>query len=268
MMDLSDNTQVVQHTFSFFSFPQKHKNVFILLFVFILGIILGVAYVKSTNQQSKPKDVVTVIGNGYVDVPADEISVYARVSTKDTSENEKIVKIVKDKLSTLGIPLTDASFSTYQDIPYNYPVISSFPGEILKQPQNTDSSRSGTTTSISLTLRDDTLAQKAVEMFNGTSGVQIDGKASYALKDSTAFEQKARDQALVDAKKQIEAMEKIQDIKIGKVLAITDLQSISLQNSGGNAYSPSPFVSKKVFAEYGSKVVQVRASYEVKYEIE
>lgn len=267
-MDVLDNTKVTQQTFSAFSFPQKHKNIFIILLTFIVGIVVGVTYVKSTNQQSKPKDVVTIIGNGYIDVPADEITVYAKVNAKNTDENEKIIKIVKDKLSILGIPLTGATFSTYQDIPYNYSSVSSFSGEITKQPQNNDSNSTNTTTSITLTLHDDMLAQKTSELFNSIPGVRTEGNMSYVLKDSTPFEQKAREQALLDAKKQIEAMKKIQDIKIGKVVAITDLKSISLQNSGGNAYNPPPFESKKVYAEYGSKVAQVRASYEVKYEIQ
>lgn len=268
-MNPSDNIQASQQHFPLFSFTQKHKNFLIILLAFIIGVAVSFSYIKITNQQSKQKDIVTIIGNGYIDVPADEITVYAKVNAKNTDENEKIIKIVKDKLNIMGIPLTYVNFSTYQDIQYSYPSVSSFPGEIIKQPQNNDSNSNNTITSITLTLHDDMLAQKASELFNSIPGVRTEGNMSYVLKDSTPFEQKAREQALLDAKKQIEAMEKIQDIRIGKVVAITDLKSISLQNSyGGNTYSPSPFESKKIYAEYGSKVAQVRASYEVKYEIE
>ncbi len=227
------------------------KHIVLLLIVLIIGLTLGGAsvFLKTRNET---KRTVEVTGYGIVNAQADGATIYADVLTSASGKEQARTdnKIASDKLkqalTTKGISESSITMYTYEPqqggydaspttspIPNNFPFIAKtqFSIHIAKEDLNSISD-----------------FHKIANAFPFTANVST----SYEVKDILVYKNKAREQALQDARNQTEKIAQINRERIGDILSIKDLQPTD------PTYQPT----------FPDKTAQVTASYEVKYTLD
>lgn len=288
-----DNTTFHKHSLVL---PHFNKLVVFIIIAFIGGILLGSWGILNnrSSQSQKEKQTATVIGTGTVKAPPDEatitFSVRTEASTKEEAQNsnKNQVTSLKNNLMAKGIP-QDAMSDYMTTYP---PVVSTritpIPIPVPAKTQTEDSSSFSydydynydyyyssnrnyylVTTTITITLKEGLLerAEALAKEISDYSSIKLNPRLTYMLKNPTKYKDKAREEAIKDARNQIESIAKVNKMKVTKLISIKDLESLELAEQikkYGNYYQKS---QKKTFL-LGEKTADVIVSYEVKYELE
>lgn len=274
-MESSQPNQVLfSHDHHYFSHFLK-KSVTIPFVMLLIGLFIGYFILHQQGKTIKQINTITVIGNGSIEVPPNEIIVYplieisSPIEEKAVNDNKKITKQLKDDLLKLGILNESITVSTYVNKPYDYPKPT---GGSISDLNISSMPATQTTTFTSVTNFTITLpfsmAEKFITFRENYSSENIDwGALNYSAKNNSQYENRAREQALIDGKNQAEKIAKINNAKIGKIISVKDLKNptspTGTQTYPGSYYPPQ----SKIFAQYGEKNVQITASYEIQYEL-
>jgi uncharacterized protein YggE len=240
--------------------------------ILILGLFVGSILTKSFSNNTKTENTVTVVGNGTIEVPADQAIIYAKTSVistnkvKAAADNNKLTENLTNILLKNGVSEEAINIATYVDPVYsdytNYqPIPTGSESGTLSQSSATGEYNANS--SFTITLNNLNSASKIEDIIKSTPQVELNGTSNYVLKDPTKYESQAREKALLDARNQADKIAQINDLKIGKVISITDEKSKTPKETDG--YYPTPYI--KAYADYGEKTVRVTASYTVKYEL-
>jgi len=260
------------------------KKVFFVVILLLIGAGIGVAGIKLIQRYQAPKQTVSVVGTGEVDAVTDQVTIGVQIKTVSTTyekaqeENKKDVEKLKSGLTKLGIPesrITTSSFSQ--------PVFrNESPSIDLMMPNYRPNTTPTVTTSISLVLDPIKNVEKVFEIISKNSNAQITN-TYYSLKNRKTWESKAKEDALKDARSQVESIAKINRLRVGKLLTIEDPnnpkpypmaikamdsqsvgaedQSVSMRNESS---SPQEEINN---IYYNEQTVKITSSYTATYEL-
>lgn len=250
-------------------------------------------YFGGSNEKDEVLQTIKVTGTGVVEVTeaqADEISMSGSIET-DTDvtgmsdddirlENSQAVEKVEQVLISLGIDTSD--FQIYQgySIPRPRTIVSPVPlapkPTATPTPASIDASRgveiqaayvynpNALRSSLTITLDKstsklaDSISERLESLASSTEfpNTQISVRSkSYIIKEASRkkFENKASEEALKDAKTQIDNISKINNLKVGKTLSIKKIEQ-----------KDRPYYSPDI---YFDKTESISSSYEVEYEM-
>lgn len=241
----------------------------------VIGIVVGIGGTLFTQYLRGPKQTVNIMGEGNMEVNADQVSLTATITNTSWSQsqaevdNKKDAQELKDKLIALGIPesrITISSdwrmgFSDMMPVPQIYPPLPPLSGNGLKINNNQSA-----TSNLNITL--DTIKEidKVFTAINEVPTAKING-TNYSLKNPSSYQSQVRQKALEDARKQVEVIANINHLHVGKLLSIN------------NGYNPVPMMkgvaqmesgsasSSNTNVTYGEKTILLTATYNVSYEL-
>lgn len=261
------------------------KIIKVLLFV-ILGIVIGVAGVKITDRLIAPQ-TASVIGFGEVDATTDQATISIEVKNTSTTqkkaqeENKKDSKQLKDALIKLGIPesrITQSSFTP----PFIYGTEESpaqFDQGMRRMPPIDPNNNLTATTNFTVVLDSLKNIQNVYSVITANPNTRITD-TYYSLNNRKNWESKAKEIALKDARSQIESIAKINHLRVGKLISLTDTyssQPFFEQTFKGeemlNAEGAQPdqvTAEKQAQPEnvyYSEQTIKITASYDASYEL-
>lgn len=253
------------------------KKVLYCIVVLVIGIIAGITGTLLAQKFTGPKQTVNITGQGVVEAPADQATISLTVQNSSWSQdqaekdNKQEVQDLKDRLISLGIPqsrITESSYSTM-------PIPMMIPGQpvpptainenIFPVPPISGNKNPTAVTSLSITL--DALAgiDKLFAVINTSPHAKITS-TNYSLTTSATYEAKAREKAIQDARSQVEAIAKINNLHVGKLVSLTNIGSLvpmyKQAMMGGAAQADS-----NTSVSYGEKTLTITASFNATYEL-
>lgn len=252
------------------------KEVRRFLILIIIGVVVGIVSTLFVQYLRGPKQTVNIIGEGNMEVAADQVTLTATVTNSSWSQsqaetdNKKDVQELKDKLISLGIPesritTSSNSFMPFSDaippVPQIYPPLPALSGNGLKINSN-----QSITTNLNITLDAIKGIDKVFAAINDVSTAKISG-TNYSLKNPSPYQSQVREKALEDARKQVESIANINNLHVGKLLSINNgynpvsLIKGNMQLESGSARSSNTNVT------YGEKTIPLTATYNVSYEL-
>lgn len=208
------------------------KKTFLVLFLLSIGAGIGISVNKFIDRYNGPKQTVSVIGTGEIDAAMDQGTIEIQLKTtgdtleKAQTENKKEVDDMKKSLKSLGIPESRIKVSSYSSpgylptptFSYIYTNSESRKPMPIFRPPNTSPT---VTTNIEVILDPIKNIEKVYDTISQNQNAQIIN-SYYSLKNGKAFESKAKEEALKDARVQVEQIAKINKLRVGKLLSITD----------------------------------------------
>ncbi|VVA44219.1 conserved hypothetical protein [Candidatus Roizmanbacteria bacterium] len=226
------------------------KKIFSVLLILIIGAGIGIGTVKTIESFKAPKQTVSVVGTGEVDATTDQATISVQVT------NKKDAQTLKNSLIKFGIPESRITQSSYGG---------TAPIEIMIYP------RPNPTTNINFTVVLDSLKdiKKVFAAINANPNTQITN-TYYSLNNKKIWESKAKEEALKDARSQVESIAKINRLRVGKLLTVVD----------GNNPRPYPMGLKGMegatqdvvqtadnSTTYSEQTVKITSSYTATYEL-
>lgn len=264
------------------------KKVLTVTALILLGIVIGIFGTKSYLKYKEPKQTITVTGSGEVDAQTDQANISAQVSntasTQDAAEaaNKKDVEALKKKLNELGIPETRITQSSYAQ-----PMYREYSGESQGMmapdiyPYPTKSLNPTAITNLNITLDSVKNVDKVVATITGHPNTQIQS-TYYSLSHRQEWEKKAKEEALKDAREQIEQIAKTNKLKVGKLVYLKDMNEVGIypvtlekrmmapNEAPGMEIQPEEPTNTGVAEDntyYGEQTVKITASYQARYEL-
>jgi uncharacterized protein YggE len=222
------------------------KKIFLVLFILIIGAVIGVGTVETLESFKAPKQTVSVVGTGEVDAKVDQATITVQVT------NKKDGQTLKDSLIKFGIPESRITQSSYE-----------IPLLIPRRPNQV--------TNFSYTVVLDSLKniKEVFTLINANPNTSITN-TYYSLNNRKAWETKAKEEALKDARAQVETIAKINHLKVGKLMKVED----------GNNPRPYPMDLKQMEAStqdvaqttdnnvsYSEQTEKIISSYTATYEL-
>lgn len=266
------------------------KKVFFVLVLLLIGAGIGIAGTKLIQRYQAPKQTVSIIGSGEIDAMTDQATIIIQIKTnsmpyeKAQEENKKDVEKLKSELTKLGIPESRITTSSYSQ-----PIFRTSPsvdimiapeGKMMPDYRPPDTTPS-VTTNLTLVLDPIKDVEKVFEVISKNSNAQVTN-TYYSLKNRKTWESKAKEDALKDARSQVESIAKINRLRVGKLLSIEDAnnprpypmdikvmngqftgvedQSVSVQNES----APQEEVNNIYYSE---QTVKITSSYTATYEL-
>lgn len=237
---------------------KKVLTVVVLIFV---GALIGI-YSTLTYQKIKgPKQTITVVGTGEVDATTDQATISIQVTNKDDADK------LKTALLKLGIPESRITQNS------SYPIVND--NEVL-QPEIMMYPRPRPTTGIMFTLVLDNLKEieKVFIVINDSPNTKITN-TYYSLNNQKVWETKAKEMALQDARSQAESAAKINHLKVGKLVSLTEgyspgpLYEPMMKNDAepGAANFGNDQSVEQTGVTYSEQTVKINAQYTVQYEL-
>ncbi|MCL4364627.1 SIMPL domain-containing protein [Patescibacteria group bacterium] len=240
------------------------KSVFKTVALIALGIAIGIGLMKLQEQYKAPKQTVTITGNGQVEATTDQATISIQATNKDAAQK------LKSALLSLGIPESRITQTSYNPPVYDS---SSAGPEVMMYPRPWPTA----VPSINFVVVIDSLKniEKVFSTINSVANTQITN-TYYSVSNEKTWQNKAKEAALEDARRQVESIAKINNLKVGKLLSVTDNsgpifrpmlkgtaadQQSTLQKGQANPSTPTDNVY------YGEQTVKISASYQAEYEL-
>ncbi|MBI5126912.1 SIMPL domain-containing protein [Candidatus Roizmanbacteria bacterium] len=267
------------------------KKIFSVLSLIALGVAIGIFSIKAIDRFKAPKQTVSVVGAGEVDAVTDQATITIQViNTADTyekaqEENKKDVEALKSELIKLGIPESRITQSSYSPpIIRNIPDINYQEGSVNKMmPTYRPETNPAVTTNLTLVLDPIKNIEKVYDIVSKNTNAQITN-SYYSLKNRKQWETKAKEEALKDARNQIESVAKINRLRVGKLVTLEDANNpkpypmpLKAFDSGSgvtNIEDQSQPIEKSSMSQqntgnvfYSEQTVKITASYNAQYEL-
>ncbi len=253
------------------------KKIFSVLALLAIGVGIGIAGTKLIQRYQAPKQTVSVVGTGEIDATTDQATISIQIKSTSTTyekaqeENKKDVEKLKTDLTKLGIPESRITTSSYSPPIIQNEFPSSTGGEMMPIYKRPDTSPV-VTTNLTLILDPIKNIEKVYDVVSKNTSAQITD-TYYSLKNRKTWESKAKEEALKDARDQVESIAKINRLLVRKLLTIED----------GNNPRPYPItldamegqVIKEATKEetaannvyYSEQTVKITSSYTATYEL-
>lgn len=265
------------------------KKILATLALLVLGATLGIIGVKKYDSFKAPKQTITVIGSAEVDAQTDQANISVQVkNTAATQElaqtaNKKDVDSLKKKLLELGIPETRITQSSYSPIVYRESASSDVSGMMPYRPP-TGTSTPTVITTLTIALDSVKNVDKVIASISENPNTQIQN-TYYSLGHRKEWEKKAKEEALKDAREQIEQIAKTNKLKVGKLVSLKDMDQVGLYPVTMEKRMIEPDYSNDLGMEapqaeeptrsgavednmfYGEQTVKITASYQAIYEL-
>ncbi len=254
------------------------KKVFFVLILLLIGAGIGVTGVKLIQRYQAPKQTVSVVGSGEMDAVTDQVNIGIQIKTVSTTyekaqeENKKDVEKLKSELTKLGIPESRITTSSYSQ-----PIFRTSPSvDLMIAPEGRtmpnykpDTTPPSVTTNLTLVLDPIKAVEKVFEVILKNSNAQITN-TYYSLKNRKSWESKAKEDALKDARSQVESIAKINRLRVGKLLTIEDGNNpkpypIALKAMNNNDESAPQVEDSNIY--YSEQTVKITSSYMATYEL-
>ena len=264
------------------------KKILFVLTLLSVGATIGVVGVKLFQRYQAPKQTVSVVGTGEIDAATDQANISIQIKNTSTTyekaqeENKKDVDKLKLELTKLGIPESRITISSYSP-----PVIRRMSPELdstesrgaeMMPVYRPDTVIPTVTTNLTLTLDPIKNIEKVYDVVSKNTNAQI-SNSYYSLKNRKTWESKAKEEALKDARSQIESVAKINKLRVGKLLTLEDSNNprpypITMKanseapNTGGsptNDQTISSAQEKNVY--FNEQSVKITSSYTATYEL-
>ncbi len=249
------------------------KNVVRIGLLILIGIVVGIGISSLYQKLKAPKQTVSVVGQGEVDATTDQVNIDIQVKntapTQEAAQNEnkKDVDSLKSALKKLGIPesrITQSSFAppVYANDTQGGPSTNI----IIRPPAPTTTPTD--TTNFTVVLDNLKNINNVFSTINSNPNTQITN-TYYSIKDRQGWETKAKEAALKDARNQVETIAKINHLKVGRLISISD-QNILLPVKGIQPMMKTLTEganSANNNAYYGEQTVKINASYNAVYEL-
>ncbi len=259
------------------------KRVLSVTAILVVGVLLGIAGVLTYQRLKAPKQLITVTGSAEVDAQTDQVNISVQVKNTGTTQeaaqtaNKKDVDSLKKTLADLGIPESRITQSTYSQAFYGETDAMMAPPDF--RPYPTTATVPTVVTNLSIVLNSIENIDAVIAAISKSPNAQITS-TYYSLNNQKEWEAKAKEEALKDARRQIEQIAKTNKLKVGKLTYLRDL------NDGGGVY-PMPAYDKGVMESkgtsssdeptetgvaeenmfYGEQTVKITASYQARYEL-
>lgn len=264
------------------------KKVLFVVFLLLIGAGIGIAGIKLIQRYQAPKQTVSVVGSGEVDAVTNQVTISIQIKTDSTTyekaqnENKKDVEKLKSELTKIGVPESRITTSSYSQ-----PIFRTSPSVDLMiapegkmMPNRPPDTTPSVTTSLTLVLDPIKDVEKVFEVISKNSNAQITN-TYYSLKNRKTWESKAKEDALKDARSQVESIAKINRLKVGKLLSIEDVNNpkpypMALKAMNGRATGEDQSVSVQNESApqvednnvyYSEQTVKITSSYTATYEL-
>lgn len=263
------------------------KKIFSVLALLAIGVGIGIAGTKLIQRYQAPKQTVSVIGTGEIDATTDQATISIQIKSTSTTyekaqeKNKKDVDNLKLELTKLGIPESRIMTSSYSP-PIIQNELPSVPGgemmPIYKRPDTSPI----VTTNLTLILDPIKNIEKIYDVVSKNTSAQITN-TYYSLKNRKTWESKAKEEALKDARDQVESIAKINRLRVRKLLTIEDSnnprpypitldamegQVINVEDqslSAGREATKEETTANNVY--YSEQTVKITSSYTATYEL-
>ncbi|MBI5123081.1 SIMPL domain-containing protein [Candidatus Roizmanbacteria bacterium] len=260
------------------------KKIISVLVLLTIGIGIGILGVKLVQYYQTPKQTVSVVGAGEIDAATDQATISIQIKTNSTTyekaqeENKKDVEKLKSELTKLGIPESRITISSYSPLIMIPSVGNVGIPEGKMMPTYRPDTNSTVTTNLTLILDPIKNIEKVYAVVSKNTNAQIIN-SYYSLKNRKTWESKAKEEALKDARSQIESVAKINKLKVGKLLTLEDgnnprpypitmkvnSQSPNIGGSPIDDQTVSSTQEKNVY--YNEQTVKITSSYTATYEL-
>lgn len=234
------------------------KKIFSVLLILAIGAGIGIGTVKTYENFKAPKQKVTVVGTGEVDATTDQATISIQVT------NKKDALSLKDSLIKFGIPESRITQSSYNIDPV-YQNDASAP-ELLMYP------RPNPTTNINYTVVLNSIKniKEVIAIINSNPNTQITD-TFYSLNNRKMWESKAKEEAIKDARSQVESVAKINHLRVGKLVSLTDINSpgpmpLSAVFKGEEPTNTGAVEQDQVI-KYREQTEKITTSYNATYEV-
>jgi len=266
------------------------KKIFFVLGLLALGVGIGVSGDKLIQRYQAPKQTVSVVGTGEIDATTDQATISIQIKSTSTTyekaqeENKKDVEKLKSDLTKIGIPESRITVSSYSPpIIRNLPSVDYMgsPEGGVMMPNYKNNTTPTVTSTITLILDPIKNIEKVYDVVSKNTSAQITN-TYYSLKNRKTWESKAKEEALKDARNQIESAAKINHLRVGKLLTLEDNsipKPYPLAIKAFNGQSPnmmedqsSPVDSETTQASeeniyYSEQTVKITSTYTATYEL-
>ena len=250
------------------------KKIFSVLALLAIGVGIGIAGTKLAQRYQAPKQTVSVVGTGEIDATTDQATISIQINSTSTTyekaqeKNKKDVDSLKLELTKLGIPESRITTSSYSS-----PIIQNESGgvpggemmPVYKKPNTSPT----VTTDLTLILDPIKNIEKVYDVVSKNTSAQITN-TYYSLKNRKTWESKAKEEALKDARDQVESIAKINRLRVRKLLTIEDSNNprpypITLDAMEGQEATKEETATDNIY--YSEQTVKITSSYNATYEL-
>ncbi len=259
-----------------------YKKILCKVILIAVSVSLGIFGTITYQRFTGPKQTVTISGSSEIDAPVDQATIGIQVrNTAATSPlaieaNQKDVESLKNVLLKLGIPESRITQSSYlppiiRNVQEEDPAIESEIYMYKTRPIIVPDNNLTSTTNLTVILDNLEKIEKVYEAINGNPNTKITS-TDYSLKNQKTWETKAKEEALNDARSQVESIAKINRLKVGKLVSITDdsapqpFMGQDLMFKGAAEPSANETIETSQ-VNYSEQSVKIYASYTAVYEL-
>lgn len=260
------------------------KNLSVLAFLAV-GIVIGVVGVRLFQRYQAPEQTVSVIGTGEIDVAPDQANINIQIKNTSTTyekaqaENKKDVDNLKSELTKLGIPESRITISSYSPpiMVQSTDSLAIPEGKMMPSYRRPDTN-STVTTNLTLVLDPIKNIEKVYDAVSKNTNAQITN-SYYSLKNRKTWESKAKEEALKDARSQIESVAKINKLRVGKLLSLEDSNNprpypVTMKTIINRESPASPNINDQPVSSaqdanvyYSEQSVKITSSFTATYEL-
>lgn len=239
------------------------------LFIFLMGVALGIGGILSYQSLKGTKQSVSVVGEGTVEAVADQVSISVQVSNTAATaelamtETKKDVQTLKTKLKQLGVPDTQIEENSYESATPPYPLQAQPMETVMRYPSKENTSYTQLTLNLSSIKNSDAV----LSAINSVPHAKITN-TYYSLKSSKKYDFGAREEALKDARLQVESIARINNLRVGKLISLTDsLRPNPMPLMRDEQVVSTSSLSSSKTHTYEDKTIPVTASFRAVYEL-
>lgn len=256
-------------------FSRKHSPAVKIVGIVSLAVVLLAAVLSDTiYEKVADSDNVSVVGRGKVEYRPDvaNATLGVRVDNAATAEialrqlNDKASKVI-ESVKALGIPEEHIKTQNYSLYPqYTYPseggpsYVSGYSAteQVMVKIEKTDGENAG-------------LVSKVIEEAGKAGTNEIQG-VTFEVKDIEKLKQKAREEAIKDAKKQSKDIAKAAGIRLGKIVGWYETLVQSPENPspmyyggmGGGMMEAKGGASPQIPSGTGEIIIDMSVTFEIK----
>lgn len=238
------------------------KRVFRIVALIFIGIVVGIFSTQVYQKIKEPKQTITVVGTGEIDATTDQATISIQVSNKTDAQK------LKQSLLDLGVPESRITQNSYN--PPIYQIQGAPSSEMMIYPRPT--AKPSTTVNFTVVLDSIKNIEKVFEVINTNLNTQITN-TYYSLNNQKTWESKAKEAALQDARTQAETAAKINHLKVGRLVSVTEEGSAQpfiapmLKGAVSEQANQANDVNGNNSTFYSEQTVKINASYTVQYEL-
>lgn len=258
-----------------------YKKIFFKTILIVFCISLGVFGTLTYQRFTGPKQTVTISGSGEIEAPVNQATINILVRNTAATyalaleANQKDVASLKNSLIELGIPESRITQSSFQPPYYRYgqdeQAVESQSMEMMR-PIIVPDNKYTVTANLTVILDSIKNIENVYQIINDNPNTQINN-TDYSLTNQKEWETKAKEEALKDARSQAESIAKINKLRVGRLVSITDDNVPQLYAEDQDLmYKESASISNEATARieqvnYSEQTVKIYASYTAVYEL-